>query len=173
MTLRHGLILEAHGQDLMLALSPDLHPLDRFYYRDFEGLQVDWELRRQHGLSMPANMPNSHAWHETYATWGYNYGQLVWYKLRISLLQYMHCVLAELEQMLRSWQERGILGGARFDEDELTAMFSRKMLELLHELFAVQVPTGYNIHRHLNRFVLQLLRVRKARAAQPVGNRLA
>ena len=173
MTLRHGLILEAHGQDLMLALSPDLRALDRFYYRDFEGLQVDWELRRQHGLSMPANMPNSHAWHETYATWGYNYGQLVWYKLRISLLQYMHFVLAELEQMLRSWQERGILGGARFHEDELTAMFSRTMMQLLHELFAIQVPTGYNIHRHLNRFVLQLLKVRKALAAQPVGNRLA
>lgn len=161
MTLRHGLILEAHGQDLMLAMSPDLRILDRFYYRDFEGLQVDWELRRRHGLLMPANMPNSRAWHETYATWGYRYGQLVWYKLRISLLQYLHFVLAELEQMLRSWQERGILGGARFNENDLTAMFSRKMMALIHELFAVRVQVGYNIHHHLNRFVLLLLDVRK------------
>lgn len=171
MTMRHGLILESHGQDLMLAMSPDLRTLGDFYYRDFEGLQVDWELRGRRGLSMPANMPNSTAWHETYATWGFRYGQLTWYKLRISLLQYLHFVLAELEQMLRSWQERGILGGARFDEDELTAMFSRKMMELIHELFDVRVHAGYNIHLHLNRFVLQLLSVRKEFAGQLVGNR--
>lgn len=161
MTLRHGLILEPHGQDLMLAMTPDLSTLDRFYYRDFEGLQVDWELRRRLGLSMPANMPNSRAWHETYATWGYRYGHLVWYKFRISLLQYLHFVLAELEQMLRTWQERGILGGARFNEDDLTAMFSRQMMGLIHELFSVRVKTEYNIFRRLNRFVLLLLNVRK------------
>ncbi len=170
MTLRHGLILEAHAQDLMLAMSPDLRTLGDFYYRDFEGLQVDWELRSRRGLSMPANMPNSFAWHETYATWGFRYGHLIWYKLRISLLQYLHFVLAELEQMLRSWQERGILGGARFNEDELTAMFSRKMIELIYELFDVRVRTGYNIHRHLNQFVLQLLSVRKAITGQLVSN---
>ena len=171
MTLRHGLILEAHGQDLMLAISPDLRTIDRFYYRDFEGMHVDWELRHQLGLPTPENMPNSAAWHETYATWGYPAGQLISYKLRISLIHYMHFVLAELEQMLRSWQERGILGGARFNEDELTAMFSRKMMEILQELFAVRVPADYNIHRHLNRFLLQLLNVRKELAGQPFSNR--
>lgn len=166
MSLRHGLILEAHGQDLLLAMTPDLQALGCFYYRDFEGLQVDWELRRRCGLPMPADMPNCRAWHDTYATWGYRYGQMVWYKLRISLLQYSHFVLAELEQMLRSWQQRGMLGGARFDEDDLTAMFSRKLMDLLQERFAVRGQAEYNIHRHLNRFVLLLLNVRKEAMAR-------
>lgn len=169
MTLRHGLILEAHAQDLMLAMAPDLRAIDRFYYRDFEGLQVDWELRRQRGLPLPRDMPNCHAWDQTYATWGYRYGQLVWYKLRISLLHYLHFVLKELEQMLRSWQQRGIMGGVRFHESELTAMFSRRMLGLIHELFGVRVPTDYDIHVHLNRFVRQLLNVRKELMGGRVG----
>lgn len=168
MSLRHGLILEAHGQDLMLAMSPDLRGLDRFYYRDFEGLQVDWELRCRYGLATPANMPNAAAWHETYATWGYRYGQLVCYKLRISLLQYLHFVLAELEQMLCAWQQRGIMGGARLDQDALTAMFSRAMMEAIDELFAIRVKVEFNIHRHLNRFVLLLLNVRKELGFLPV-----
>jgi len=161
MSLKQGLILEAHGQDLMLAMRPDLSQIDRFYYRDFEGLQVDWELRSRCGLLLPTDLPNSRAWHETYATWGYRYGQLVWYKLRISLLQYLHFVLLELEQMLRAWQERGLLGGARIDEDALTAMFSRKMMDLIHEQFAIRVAPDYNILRNLSRFVLLLLNVRK------------
>lgn len=171
MTLRHGLILEAHGQDLMLAMSPDLRSIDSFYYRDFEGLHVDWELRHQRGLPMPAHMPNSRAWHETYATWGYRYGQLVWYKLRTSLVHYLYFVLAELEQMLRSWQERGLMGGARFDEGQLTEMFSRQMLGLIDESFGVRLRAGYNIHRHLNRFVLELLKVRKQLTAPLASNR--
>lgn len=166
MSLRQGLILEAHGQDLMLALAPDLSQVDRFYYRDFEGLQVDWELRSRRGLLLPTDLPNSHAWHETYATWGYRYGQLASYKLRISLLQYLHAVLKELEQTLRAWQERGLLGGARIDEDALTAMFSRKIMDLIHELFAIRVTADYNIHRNLSRFVLLLLNVRKEVAAR-------
>lgn len=161
MTLRHGLILEAHAQDLMLALSAELRTLDRFYYRDFEGLQVDWELRRRCGLAIPEHMPNTHAWQQTYGAWRFRYGQLLWYKLKISLTQYMYFVLMELEQMLRSWQERGVLGGARVDEDDLTAMFSRKMVALIHELFGIRVQADYNIYRHLNRFLLLLLDVRK------------
>ena len=170
LTLQHGLILEAHGQDLMLAMSPDLRTLDRFYYRDFEGLQVDWELRRQHGLSTPANMPNAREWDQSYATWGYRYGHLVWYKLRISLLQYLHFVLAELEFMLREWQDRGLMNGPRINEDDLTDMFSRKMMEVIHELFSVRVKAEYNIHRHLNRFVLLLVHLRKdlATASSPL-----
>lgn len=161
MTLRHGWILESHGQDLMLAMSPDLRTIERFYYRDFEGMQVDWEFRRKLGSPTPADMPNSAAWHETYATWGYRYGQMVWYKLRISLTHYLYFVLMELEQMLRAWQERGIMGGARINEHDLTAMFSRKMVELIHELFGIRVQADYDIYRHLNRFVLLLLEVRK------------
>ncbi len=38
LSLRHGLILEAHAlQDLMLAMTPDLRSAGDFYYRDFEG----------------------------------------------------------------------------------------------------------------------------------------
>jgi hypothetical protein len=161
MTLRQGLILESHWQDLLLAMSPDLRTLDRFYYRDFEGLQVDWELRRRLGLSMPVYMPYSRAWHEAYGSYSYRYGPQLWYKCRISLQLYLHSVLSELEQMLRVWQERGLLGGARCNEGDLTAMFSRQVRELIQELFAVRVKLDYDIHRHLNRFLLLLLNIRK------------
>jgi hypothetical protein len=161
MILRHGLIFESHSQDLMLAMTPELRTLDHFYYRDFEGLQVDWELRRRLALPMPEHMPHSHAWHTTYGSWAYRYGPQVWYKCRISLQLYLHSVLSELEQMLRAWQERGMLGGTRFNEDDLTAMFSRQMRDLIQELFAVRVQLDYNIHRHLNRFLLLLLNIRK------------
>lgn len=161
LALRHGLILEAHGQDLMLGLSPDLTRVERFYYRDFEGMQVDWELRCRKGLASTGNLPQAHDWHETYATWGFRYGQLLWYKLRISLLQYLHAVLTELEQMLRAWQDRGLLRGPRINEGDLTAMFSRKMLEIIDERFAVRVAERYNIHRRLNHFVLLLMNIRK------------
>lgn len=161
MTLRHGLILESHWQDLMLGMSPDLRTLDRFYYRDFEGLQVDWELRRHVGLRMPAYMPYSRAWHQAYGSFSYRYGPQVWYKFRISLQLYLHSVLSELEQMLRAWQERGMLGGPPLNEGDLTAMFSRQMRDLIQELFAIRVQLDYDIHRHLNRFLLLLLNVRK------------
>jgi hypothetical protein len=161
MTLRFGLILEAHGQDLMLALSLERQPLDRFYYRDFEGLQVDWELRHALGLSTPANMPNARTWHETYATWGYRYGELVWYKLRISLLQYLHFVLHELELMMREWQAGGRMRGPRIEEADLTAMFSRQMMKALDELYGVRAQAEYNIHRSLSRFVRLVMSLRK------------
>jgi hypothetical protein len=161
MTLRHGLILESHWQDLLLAMSPDLRTLDSFYYRDFEGLQVDWELRRRLGLPMPAYMPHSHAWHEAYGSFVYRYGPQVWYKCRISLQLYLYSVLTELEQMLRAWHERGLLGGARCNEGDLTAMFSRQVKNLVQELFAVRVELDYNIYRHLNKFLLLLLNIRK------------
>lgn len=160
-TLRFGLILEAHGQDLMLALSLDMNPLGRFYYRDFEGLQVDWELRQRFGLPMPEHMPNARAWYETYSTWGYRYGALAWYKLRISLHQYLHFVLHELELMLREWQQRGLMHAPRIDEDSLTAMFSRQMMKALREMFGVSVKEDYNIRRSIGKFVLLLMGLRK------------
>ncbi len=49
--------------------------------------------------------------------------------------------------MLRIWQKRGLMGGSRLDDDALTAMFSRKMLGLIHELFAMRTTADYNIHR--------------------------
>src|SRR5262249_44120127 len=97
LSLRFGLILEAHGQDLLLEMSATGQPSGRFFIRDFEGLQVDWELRERLGLSRPADMPYSWDWHNAYAGWPYPYGHLVWYKWRISLNQYLHRVLKDLE----------------------------------------------------------------------------
>ena len=54
LSMNSGWILESHGQDLLLELSPELTFQGRFYYRDFEGLQVDWELRRWLGRARPA-----------------------------------------------------------------------------------------------------------------------
>jgi hypothetical protein len=161
MALGFGLILEAHGQDLLLTLSPELAPQGRFYYRDFEGLQVDWELRYALGLPTPQAMPNAQAWYETYATWGYRYGALISHKLRISLIQYLRLVLKELGLMLGQWQRSGLVRGLRLTEDHLTTIFSRRMMKALEERFGVAVSNEYNIDRSLNKFLLLLINLRK------------
>lgn len=161
MSLGFGLILEAHAQDLLLGLASDLTPLGRFVYRDFEGLQVDWELRRRRGLPAPADMPHAWCWRETYDTWGYRYSEFVWYKLRISLFNYLHFVLNELEVSLRVWHERGLIGDPRCEQDTVTMIFSRHLFKAIEEICGVRVAEEYNIYRSLNRFVILLMKLRR------------
>lgn len=161
MSLRFGLILEAHAQDLMLALSPDLQPLGRFFYRDFEGLQVDWELRHRCGLPACDPMPHAWRWRETYDTWGYPYGEFAWYKWRISLMHYLHFVLNELELSLRQWHERGLIRGRKFEEGEVTMLFSRHLFEAIEARFGIRAEPRYNIYRSLNKFTIFLMKVRR------------
>ena len=159
MSLRHGLILESHGQDILLALSPDLVPLGRFYYRDFEGLQVDWELRRRQGLPPPHDMPHDWSWRETYATWGYRYSEFAWYKLRISLFTYLHLVLNETELSLQDWHARGLIHCPNVRTGDIAAMFSTRLREAVKAQFGVSVECDVN--RALNRFVISLLKIRR------------
>lgn len=161
MALRHGLILEAHAQDLLLGLSADGMPSGHFYYRDFEGLQVDWELRRGNGWPAPHDMPNAWAWRETYGTWGYRYCDLLWYKWRISLFDYLHFVLHETESSLREWHQRGLIRGPACAEDELTEIFSGYLFTALEQMFNVRVGPPYNVYRFLNRFLILLAKLRK------------
>jgi hypothetical protein len=168
MSLRHGLILEAHAQDLLLGLGGDGLPSGQFYYRDFEGLQVDWELRRARGWPAPHDMPNAWAWRETYGTWGYRYCDFPWYKWRISLYNYLHFVLNEIEVSLREWHGRGLLRGPKCEEGELTMLFSRHMFAAIERMFGTRIDAPYNIYRSLNRFVALLLKHRDP--GQPVGN---
>lgn len=173
MALRFGLILEAHGQDLLMTLSSDLVPLGGFYYRDFEGMQVDWELRHGLGLLTPGRMPNAQAWEQTYAAWDFRYGALIWFKLKTSLIQYSKLVLHELGLMLRQWQQSGLMRGPSLTEDDLAAMFSRRMMTALEELFGVHAGAEYAIDRSLNRFVLFLVRLRaEFLTADAMGSRL-
>ena len=159
MSLRHGLILESHGQDILLALSPDLVPLGRFYYRDFEGLQVDWELRRRQGLPPPHAMPHDWSWRETYATWGYRYSEFAWYKLRISLFTYLHLVLNETELSLKDWHARGLIHCPKLETGEIARMFSAHLREAVKAQFGVRVEC--DVRRSLNGFVISLLKLRK------------
>lgn len=52
------------------------------------------------------------------------------------------------------------MGGPRCNRDDLTMMFSRKMMELIEDLFGVSVAGTYNIYRHPNRFLSLLLNIR-------------
>jgi len=160
LTFRHGLILEAHGQDLMLGLSAQGVPSGHFYYRDLEGLQVDWELRRHRGLRLP-ELPNGWAWRETYGTWGYNYCDFVWYKWHISLYDYLRFVLAEVESSLREWHERGLVRGPKCQEGELTMLFSHHLFAALERLLNTSLGVRYDIMRSLKRFLIGLLKLRK------------
>jgi hypothetical protein len=156
-----GLILEAHAQDLLLALSPNLIPLRSFYYRDFEGLTVDWVLRRAKGMLEQGPLPNEWEWFSTYETWGYPMFQLVSRKMMISLFDYVHLVLAELESAILHWQASGAITGRKMREGELTFLFSCYLRKAIREKFGMQEAEQYDIRLHLCRFVKFLMQVRQ------------
>jgi ferric iron reductase FhuF-like transporter/IucA/IucC family protein len=161
MALGHGLMLEAHGQDLLLQLSPELKPIKRFYYRDFEGLQVDWQLRRVLSRSTPRYMPHESRWHETYAAWGYPLSQLTWFKVYISLFDYLNFVLNDIELAFEEWQRLGLIKGRDLAKGEATLLFSRHLFEAIEERYGIRSPEVYNIFSHLNRFLVFFMRVRE------------
>lgn len=161
LTFRHGLILEAHGQDLLLGLSAQGVPSGQFYYRDLEGLQVDWELRLRRGWPEP-DLPNGWAWRETYGTWGYRYCDFIWYKWEISLFDYLRFVLGEVELSLREWHERGLVRGPKCREGELTMLFSHHIFSAIERLFNAPMGVPYDILRSMNRFLIALLKFRRA-----------
>jgi len=155
-----GLMLEAHGQDLLLALSKDMVPCGGFYYRDFEGLTVDWGLRRARGLSEGPSLPHSCDWYETYETLGYPLHQLVSWKIRTSLFDYICLVLAELDLAAVEWRTRGLMPSGEKWEGELTMLFSRHLRKAIRERYGMREDREYDIHRDLSRFVKFLMRVR-------------
>lgn len=156
-----GLFMEPHGQNLMLALLPDMTPINRFYYKDFDGITVDWELRRALGFKEPLDMPRAFSWDETYsAMFAAPYWRLSWLKMRVSLYAYLHFFLSELNVCLQAWQSIGLVAGAPIADDELTMSFSRYMIKSLNEEYGTRISAEYNIYRNLNRFLPSLLHVR-------------
>lgn len=164
-----GLILEAHGQNFMLPLTLDLAPLKGLIYRDFEGVEIDWAMRRARGLSEPERLPHAWAWRETYETRGVSYGDLVWGKLRTSLLQYLRIFLDDVDEMLVEWQRRGVIGGTAFHRDDATRLFSKHLMQAVEEIFgargtaedSIQGGPEKEVYRSVTRFVSFLMRVRK------------
>jgi hypothetical protein len=168
LSLNHGLLLEAHGQDLLLELSNDLVPQGRFYYRDFEGLQLDWELRRRLGKRTPVELAGQWCWREAYDTLGnHRYADLIWFKWSVSLVQYLHLVLHQTETALRSWQHEGRIGGVAIAQDDITMLFSHCLFDALRQMFGdidgLGAGAPYNVYRSPNRFLLLLAKLRRAR----------
>lgn len=156
-----GVILEAHGQDLMLALSHECNPLGDFYYRDFEGLVVDWALRRARRLR-ELSLPHSSDWFLTYETWGYPLYQMISRKLMNSLFDYIHLVLVEVESAVREWQAEGLIRGEKLGDGVLTALFSRYLRKAIHDKFGIREAGEYNVMQpNLTRFVKFLMQVRR------------
>lgn len=158
LVFRLGVILEAHGQDLLLGLSPAKAKTGLLYYRDFEGLAVDWELRRAKGLAGVCSLPNVCEWYRTYETLGYPLHQLVFWKIRTSLFDYVFLVLAELESALGEWCAGGVLTMTK--PWELTLLFSRHMRRAIQDRFGMNENQDYDIRKDLTRFVKFLMRVR-------------
>ena len=161
MAMRHGFIVEAHGQDLLLGLTPDLRSSGQTYYRDFEGLAVDWELRSHQGLRTPDDMPGAAAWHDTYASWEYRGSQMLFYKLMLSLSDYLDLVLAPINRSLVTWQQRGLLGQSSIHEDDLAGLFSRYLFDELAKLFNVNPGSCFNVAQSRARFIGLLLKLRQ------------
>jgi hypothetical protein len=161
MAMRHGFILEAHGQDLLLGLTPDLRPSGQIYYRDFEGLAVDWEMRSNQGLRAPDDIPGAAAWHDTYASWEYPGSQMLFYKLTLSLSDYLDLVLAPVSQSLVTWQQRGLISRLSTHEDDLAWVFSRHLFEELAKMFNVNPGSCFNVAQSRARFIGLLLKLRQ------------
>jgi len=161
LALGMGIILEAHAQDLMLLVSPDMSPCGQFLYRDFEGLQVDWRLREALGLSSQASMPHACCWQTTYDGAAYPQAQSIWYKWYISLHAYMHFVLHELNSAVQSWQSTGLFPGVPIEPDRLTMRFSKCLFEEISVRFNVSAGSSeYNIYRSMKVFLKLLMGIR-------------
>lgn len=161
LALLHGLILESHGQDLLIGLSPDLARLKCFFYRDFEGLNVDWGLRQKRRLPQPAALPHAWSWYETYGTWGYRYFQMCWCKLETSLRQYINGVLIELEILLSRWQKQGLMDGRDLGPDAVTLMFSEHLQRALSEIAGDYCKVQSNVRYNVRSFILSVMKVRQ------------
>lgn len=164
LSLRHGLIIEAHAQDLLLQLTADGRPLGRFVYRDFEGLQVDWRLRASCSLQPPRDLPCAENWSQTYNGWAYRYGECVWYKWRTSLTQYLHRMLKDLESALDLWHKQGLVGGVQIKSGELTMMFSCCLMDAVERDFGAPIGARYDLseRKSMSRFVRLLMGVRRS-----------
>lgn len=156
-----GIVLEAHAQDLLVAVSKDGVPLEGLYYRDFEGLTVDWALRRARGVLEPISLPYCCDWFNTYETWGYPRYQLASWKMRISLFDYVFLVLGELQSALTGWQASGVMAGPKLSDGELTSLFSRYLRCAIQERFGMREEHEYDISRDLNRFIKFMMCVRR------------
>jgi len=159
MWLKCGLLLEAHSQDLLMALSPDMAPLRRFYYRDFEGMQVDWELRRSLGLSTPAELPRAWCWDESNRP-TVSYGYSNWFPVYTSLFHFVDAVIRQAEISLMEWQQLGLLPGPRVKEGDVTAAFSSELNAAVEEMFGARWRPRCDACASPNRFVQELMRLR-------------
>lgn len=159
MWLKCGLLLEAHSQDLLIAFSTDLVPLQRFYYRDFEGVQVDWELRRSLGLSTPAELPRAWCWEESdRPTVAYGYSN--WFLLYTSLFHFVDAVVRQAELSLMEWRKLGLVSGPRVREGDVTGVFSSHMNAAVEEMFGAKWRPRYDACASPNKFVQELMRLR-------------
>ena len=162
LALRFGLILELHGQDILLALSKDLTPLDRYFYRDLEGLNVDWDLRRRLGLRSPHYLPGAGDWHNTYASSGSGFpcSSLTFWKLLVNLGAYAHFVLGTLDSLLLKWQENGDIRHSTFSKGDVLRLFSFHVLRTVECMFGVRVSPEHSPARSMRKFVMLLMTLR-------------
>lgn len=157
-----GILLEAHAQDLLVALSPSYVPTGKLYYRDFEGLSIDWALRRARRLADVTRLPHASEWFSTYDTWGYPLYQLASWKIRTSLFDYFYFVLAELDAAIKGWRQTGRVSGADMWSGDLTLLFSHHLRQVLYERFgAREAGPEYDVYGSLNKFVKFLMRLRR------------
>lgn len=160
MSMNCGLLLEAHSQDLLIAFSPELLPLQRFFYRDFEGLDVDWDLRRARGLSTLIDLP--HPWCCDYSNEsGARYAHLVWFKIWASLYHYIDDVVKNAEASLEKWQKQGLIAGSKIRSGDVTSMFSRHMSATIDRLFGCGLKIDYDVCYAPAKFVLELMKLRR------------
>lgn len=154
-----GLLPECHGQNLLLALTPEFKSLGYFYYRDFDGLSIDWSIRRAQKLTTPRHMPYSWSWDAAYETMrvGVQRWDPVWWKFKVSWYAYARFVLSELNLCMREWATAGLIAGPALATDHLTTLFSHHVISGLERLSDTRCGARYNIFEQPGLFNRDLL----------------
>lgn len=160
--MTRGLLPEYHGQNLLLALSSDLTSLGYFYYRDLEGLAIDWPLRRARRLPMPSLMPYAWSWDDAYESLsvGARRWDPLWWKLKVSWYAYAKFVLSELNQCMIQWRHDGRVGGKVLSPEHLTTVFSHHVFREAERISGEHYGARYNVYERPGQFHKDILKHR-------------
>jgi len=101
----HGILMEPHAQNVLMAKDSENHLLKIFALRDYGGFTIDLEFRRKHGLFLPNNLLNFTGDIDE----DYKQGRKI-SNIRASLQNYfVGGFLYNVKQALLKWRAAGLL----------------------------------------------------------------
>ncbi|MBP0635909.1 IucA/IucC family protein [Cupriavidus sp. AcVe19-6a] len=149
LAIRSGIVVEPHGQNLLMEFNLDGTPSGRFVHRDFEDVSVDIEWRRKTNLYTP-KLPSRLSERFIYDT-----EKHVWW-LRNSLSTFFFGgVLYPIERKIHYWSEAGLISNFRCESGFLRRDFMTSLAREISNIVGFRVKIGANEMTTLDRLVLK------------------